>query len=186
MGGVGLGIYGVWQVFSQWSSYITSFSLVDASYFGFYVGGIASTTVLLAGRNLMMRLLTVRPDPLYRHLIGRLRKDPVIRHRLGGSEPVPSEFKAYNITGGFQRAPRHGGGILPYTYTRRTVQLVFQISSKRNPAATGTVSCDVRALKLWGEYQYNALAVDFHATGERLLIEGRDELAPFKGVLRLR
>jgi len=189
--------------FTKISLYITtqlmSITLTDAVWFGFGSGFLASTATAVAAVVTWNTFDSVRPEPVYRAAMNKIREDPAITSILG---PIGLQSK---FNSGFMRSYKLDGGSLGFGPGHRgfalnvgrgddnklvwrypRIQMMFQVYGTKHQALV-----TVEAFNMWRKTKLNLVALDvldstnpehmdpilIHGEPERLYI--RDQLTGF-------
>ena len=189
--------------FTKISLYITtqlmSITLTDAVWFGFASCFLASTATAISAVVTWNTFDSVRPEPVYRAALDKIREDENITNILGGIG-IQSNFesgfmRSYKLDGGsLGFGPGHRGfalnvgrgpeNKLVWRYPR--IQMMFQVYGTKHQALV-----TVEAFNMWRKTKLNLVALDvldsddpehsepilIHGEPERLYI--RDQLTGF-------
>jgi len=182
-GGVAVVVVGGY-LFYKGSTWTSGFSLSTVFKIGFVSGGFAA--LALAGLGYaVVRIVGIRQEQVYRHVLHAIQTDGTIKDRLGGSV-TPGPFIATNHTGGLLAAlrdSRRGGLSKLLAPGPRRLAMLFEVSG---PASTrAMVSVDAVKPHVFGSgVQYRSIAVDF-PEGDRRLLAGAEADVVYRAGVRL-
>eukprot|EP00055_Hartaetosiga_balthica_P000670 m.137184 g.137184 ORF g.137184 m.137184 type:complete len:298 (-) comp11385_c0_seq1:40-933(-) len=175
IGATAIGFIGVitWRV----SKFMSSLTFVNVTYFGFYLGGIASAFLVVLGALLWRKYRGLHPESLHREVMRRISNTAIINKKLG-KEVVTGDFRAYSPSGGLimdvsKTLPR-------IRYDPVSLDMMFQLHGENDSAM-----CSVRAQNIGGTHKISSLALDF-SDGKRFILAGKPDDVVFKGLTKLR